>query len=172
MGLAMIGAIIALLVVWGISVRRRLAGMSENIDNAMGQIGVQLSAKFDAMYALLDSVKAYASGEAQSLLETLKAKRIVITAVSTPQEVQNQEDIITEVLKRVVLVAEQHPELKKNEEYLKYLNAVDSYEKMLCTSCLIYNDSVNKFNRELKLFPTSVAGGAMGFRSRAHLETV
>lgn len=172
MGLIIIGAIAALLVVWNISVRRKLIGMDENIENAMGQLGVQLSAKFDAMYALLDLVKEYASGEAQPLLETLKAKRVVITAISTPGDVKKQEEVISEVLARVALVAEQYPELKANENYMKCLNAVDSYERMVCTSCLIYNDSVNKFNRELKIFPASVIGGIFGFRQREYLETV
>ena len=172
MGLIIIGAIAALLVVWNISVRRKLIGMDENIENAMGQLGVQLSAKFDAMYALLDLVKEYASGEAQPLLETLKAKRVVITAISTPGDVKKQEEVISEVLERVALVAEQYPELKANENYMKCLNAVDSYERMVCTSCLIYNDSVNKFNRELKIFPASVIGGIFGFRQREYLETV
>ena len=172
MGLIIIGAIAALLVVWSISVWRKLIGMDENIENAMGQLGVQLSAKFDAMYALLDLVKEYASGETQPLLETLKAKRIVITAVSTPQEVYAQEEVILEVLKRVLVLAEKYPELKTNEEYAKYIGAVDSYEKMVCTSSLIYNDSVNRLNRELQLFPTSVAGSVLGFHKRDYIEAI
>lgn len=172
MGLIIIGAFFTLLLVWSISVRRKLIGMDENINNAMGQIGVQLSARFDAVSALLDLVKGYAVHEAQPLLETLKAQRIVITAISTPRDVKSQEEVISEVLERVALVAEQHPELKADENYMKCLNAVDSYEKMVCTSCLIYNDSVNKFNRELKIFPASVVGGVFGFWQRDYLETV
>ena len=50
------------------------------------------------------------------------------------------------------------------------MNAVDSYEKMVRTSRLIYNDSVTKLNRELRMFPTSLLAGALGFRPRAYLE--
>jgi len=172
MGLIIIGAFFTLLVVWSISVRQKLIAMDENINNAMGQIGVQLSARFDAVSALVDLVKGYAVHEAQPLLETLKAQRIVITAISTPRDVKNQEEVISEVLEKVALVAEQHPEIKADENYTKCLNAVDSYEKMVCTSCLIYNDSVNKFNRELKIFPASVLGGIFGLWQRDYLETV
>ena len=51
------GAILAILLVWIISVQRRLVGMDENINNAMSQIGVQLSSRFDALSALLDLTK-------------------------------------------------------------------------------------------------------------------
>ena len=50
------------------------------------------------------------------------------------------------------------------------MNAVDSYEKMVRTSRLIYNDSVTRLNRELRMFPTSLVGGMFGFRQRDYLE--
>ena len=68
------------------------------------------------------------------------------------------------------MVAERYPELKANENYAKCMNAVDSYEKMVRTSRLIYNDSVTKFNREIRMFPTSLLAGALGFAPRAYLE--
>lgn len=52
------------------------------------------------------------------------------------------------------------------------MNAVDSYEKMVRTSRLIYNDSVTKLNRQLRMFPTSLVGGIFGFRQRDYLEAV
>ncbi len=50
------------------------------------------------------------------------------------------------------------------------MDAVDSYEKMVRTSRLIYNDSVTKLNRDLRMFPTALLAGALGFRPRAYLE--
>ena len=49
-----IGGLIATFVIWGIGVQRRLVAMDENVNNAMSQIGVQLSSRFDALTALLD----------------------------------------------------------------------------------------------------------------------
>lgn len=51
-------------------------------------------------------------------------------------------------------------------------DAVDSYEKMVCTSRLIYNDSVTRLNRELRMFPVSMIAGIFGFHQREYLETV
>ena len=169
MGYIIIGAIIAFLIIWTISVQRKLVGMDENINNAMSQIGVQLSSRFDALTTLLDLTKGYAAHESQTLIETIKSRRSVITATSTPEDVLKQEEVISEALNRISMVAEQYPDLKANENYAKCMNAVDSYEKMVRTSCLIYNDSVTRLNRELRMFPTSLVGSVLGFRQREYL---
>ena len=166
-----IGAFIAIVVIWAIAVQRKLVVMDENINNAMSQIGVQLSSRFDALIALLDITKGYAAEESQILIDTIKPHRNVITAQSTPDDVVAQEGVISEALDRVTMIAEQYPELKTNKNYVKYMNAVDSYEKMMRTSRLIYNDSVSKFNRELRMFPTSLFWRMLGFSQRKYMET-
>ena len=167
-----IGGLIAIFVIWGIGVQRRLVAMDENVNNAMSQIGVQLSSRFDALTALLDLAKGYAAHESQTLIETIKSRRSVITATSTPDDVLKQEGIISEALGRISMVAERYPELKASESYKKCMDAVDSYEKMVRTSRLIYNDSATRLNRELRMFPTSLLGGMFGFRQRDYLEAV
>ena len=166
--------IIALLVVllagWVMSTQRRLVVMDENINNAMSQIGVQLSSRFDALTALLDLAKGYAAHESQTLIETIKSRRSVITAKSTPQDVLQQEGVISEALGRISMVAERYPELKADKGYAKCMDAVDNYEKMVRTSRLIYNDSVTKLNREIRMFPVSLIAGMLGFRQRDYLE--
>ena len=110
--LIIIALLVVLLAGWVMSTQRRLVVMDENINNAMSQIGVQLSSRFDALTALLDLAKGYA----------------------------------------------------------KCMDAVDSYEKMVRTSRLIYNDSVTKLNREIRMFPVSLIAGMLGFRQRDYLE--
>lgn len=85
---------------------------------------------------------------------------------------RKQESVISEVMSCVSMVAERYSELKTNENYIKYINAMDSYKKMVHTSRLIYNDSVTKLNRELRMFPTSLLTGIFGFRQRDYLEAV
>ena len=172
MELILIGVIIVIFILWLISIQRKLATMDENINNAMSQIGVQLSSRFDALTALLELTKGYAQHEYETLIETIKARRSVITATSSTDDVKNQENIITDALGKISMVAEQYPELKANENYTKCMNAVDSYEKMVRTSRLIYNDSVTKLNRELRMFPTSIFGSMFGFHQREYLEAV
>ena len=168
--LIIIALLVVLLAGWVMSTQRRLVVMDENINNAMSQIGVQLSSRFDALTALLDLAKGYAAHESQTLIETIRSRRSVITAKSTPQDVLQQEGVISEALGRISMVAERYPELKADKGYAKCMDAVDSYEKMVRTSRLIYNDSVTKLNREIRMFPVSLIAGMLGFRQRDYLE--
>jgi LemA protein len=162
-------AIIAITILWIISTQRRLVVLDENISNAMSQIGVQLSSRFDALTALLDLTKGYAKHESETLIETIKSRRSVITAKSTPDDVLRQEGIITEALGKIAMVTEQYPELKANQTYIKTMDAVQTYENMVRTSRLIYNDSVTKLNREIRMFPVSLIAGMLGFQQREYL---
>ena len=170
--IAIIAATLAWLVVWGVSIQRRLMIMDENINSAMSQIGMQLSTCFDVLTALLDLTRGYDAPESQTLIAEIISRRSVITDKSVPEDVLKQEGVISEVLDRIFMMAERYPELKTNENYMKCMNAVDGYEKMVCTSRLIYNDSVAKFNRELRMFPASLLGRLFGFCQREYLEEV
>jgi len=163
-------AVVSIIVIWAISTQRKLVVLDENVSNAMSQIGVQLSSRFDALTALLDLTKGYARHESETLIETVKSRRSVITAKSTPDDVLRQEGIISEALGRISMVAEQYPDLKANQNYIKTMEAVESFENMVRTSRLIYNDCVTKLNREIRMFPTSLIAGMMGFQPRKYLE--
>jgi len=91
--LVIIGLILLLLVLWIISVQRKFAVMDGNIQNAMNQIGVQISSRFDALFAVLDLMKGYAADDIQPLMERAAARRSVITARSAPEEVSEQEQV-------------------------------------------------------------------------------
>lgn len=165
-----ITVIVAVFVLWIISIQRRLTVLEENIKSAMSQIGMLLWSRFDALTALLDLTKSYAGHECETLIDTIKISRKVIASKSKPDDVLSQERIIAEALSRIVMVTEQYPQLKANQTYIKTLDAVKTFENMVRTSRLIYNDSVAKFNREIRMFPVSVFATMMGFRKRDYLE--
>ena len=164
--------LIIVVVWWFVTTQRSLVALDENINNAMSQIGVQLSSRFDALTALLDLAKGYAEHESQTLIETIKSRRSVITAKSTPDDVLKQEGVIAEALGRISMVTEKYPELKADAQYTKCMDAVENYEKMVRSSRLIYNDNVTKLNREIRMFPTSLIAKTLGFSQRNYLEAV
>ena len=156
--------ILVLVVLWFISTQRKLVVMDENINNAMSQIGVQLSSRWDALTALLDLTKGYAEHEYKTLSDTIRMRSTIAA------EVNDQENILTEAMGRIMAVAESYPDLKANENYIKTMDNVNDYEKMVRQSRLIYNDSVTKLNRAIRMFPTSLVAGMLGVTSRDYLE--
>ncbi|MEG1578665.1 MAG: LemA family protein, partial [Oscillospiraceae bacterium] len=112
----------------------------------------------------------YAAHESETIIETIKSRRSVITAKSSPDEVVRQEGILSEALGKISMVSEQYPELKANESYQKTMDSVNSYEGMVRSSRLIYNDSVTKLNRKIRMFPVSLIAGVLGFTQQDYLE--
>lgn len=165
-----IAVIVAGIVLWTISTQRKLVVLDENISNAMSQIGVQLSSRFDALTALLDLTKGYAKHESETMIETIKTRRSAITAKSTPDDVLRQEGIISEALGRVAMVTEQYPDLKADQTYIKTMDAMQTFENMVRTSRMIYNDSVAKLNREIRMFPVTIIARMLGFQQKDYLE--
>ncbi len=163
------GVVLAALVFWIISVQRSLVVMNENANNAMLQIGVQLSSEWDILTSLLDLAEWYANYECITIIETMKGRRSV-TKDSLPDDVTRQERMIAETKKKLTEVAENFSELKVDRGYVKTLEAVSQYENMLQTSKLIYNDSAATLNRTIAKFPTSMISGVLGFSNRGYFE--
>ncbi len=169
MGIIILIAVVIVLVLWFVSSQRSLVVMDENINNAMSQIGVVLTSRWDALTALLDLTKGYAEHEYKTISDTIKM-RTSVTARSSAAEVNAQENMITEALGRIMAVAEGYPELRANENYIKTMDSVNEYEETVRRARLVYNDSVTKLNRAIRMFPTSVAASLLGIRARDYLE--
>lgn len=162
--------ILTSLILWAISARRRLATLEENSGNALNQIGVQLSARFDALMTLLELAKGYAADATDTFTESIVAKRKAITAKSSPEDVMRQERVIAYALVWIGAITEKHPALTADPAYTKAMDAVQTFEGMVRTSHLIYNDSIAKLNREIRLFPVSMVALICGLPQREYLE--
>ena len=99
-------AVIVLLVLWVISVQRKFVNAEEIVKNAMSQIGVQQSSRWDALTALVELIKSYNEHEYQTLRDVLAA-RAGITGQSTAAEAQAQEDLLQKAMVQVRAVSEQ-----------------------------------------------------------------
>ena len=94
----------------------------------------------------------------------------MITAMSTPEQVQKQDRLLEEILEKVRILGEKYPELQEERNYARCMEAAESYGKMVRTSCLIYNDSVAKLNRAVRKLPASLLAGMLGFHQEEYLE--
>ena len=109
-----IGGLIAIFVIWGIGVQRRLVAMDENVNNAMSQIGVQLSSRFDALTALLDLTKGYA---------ILQAGAIDLAVVDGGFDAEGFNSILLDTDYFVAAVANDNPLAQKSIIYLSDLRS-------------------------------------------------
>lgn len=161
-------AIIAILVVWGIGLQRKLVSAEELCKNSMSQIGVQQNSRWDALTALAELVKSYNEHEYKTIMEVI-GQRKEITPVSTTAEAQAQEDALSKAFQQIKLVVERYPELKANEQYLKAMDSVNTYENQVRLARMTFNDTVTKFNRMVRQFPDSLIAGLLRFVPKDYL---
>lgn len=161
--------ILAAFAVWIVFVQRSLDGMDENIRNAMSQIGIQMSSQCELLSTLLELTNWYAAEECGAIIKTMKDGRL-ITKGSLAKDVKKQEKIMEQAKAQIMEAAEGCPDLKSDPGYLKAMNAVHQYEKMLQTSKLIYNDSAEKLNQAIHMLPVSIIAGILGFSHREYFE--
>ena len=162
-------AIVAILVLWVISVQRKLVKQEEICKNGLSQIGVQLASRWDALKALAELTKGYSEHEYKTITDTI-AQRRPITAASSSADATAQENLFNEALGRLNLVVERYPELKANETYIKTMDSVNTYQNQVRMSQMVYNDSVTKFNQLIRQFPDSIVASLFHFTPREYLE--
>lgn len=169
MTLIIIVAIVAVLVLWFISIQRNLVSKDELCQNSMSQIGVQQQSRWDAITSLVQLTKSYNEHEYNTLKDVIAQRREVV-GTSSAAEAAGQEELLTAAASRIRLVAEQYPELKASETYAKTMESVNTYENQVRVSRMVYNDSVTKYNRLVRQFPDSLVAGMLHFSVKDYLK--
>jgi LemA protein len=161
--------VLCAITLWFLITQHNLVDLDEKAKNAMCQIGLQLSSHYGALLAILDVAKIYDAEESEPLIEDVISKRSIVAAKSSPKDVLFQEQVISDVLDRLALISEKHPQLKTNRKYIKAMDAVLTYKNMILTSKLIYNDFAAKLNRRIRLFPVSMVSRLLKLTEREFL---
>ena len=162
-------AIVAILVLWVISVQRKLVKQEEICKNGLSQIGVQQSSRWDALKALAELTKGYSDHEYRTITDTI-AQRRPITANSSSADANSQENLFAQAMQHMSMVMEKYPELKADETFIKTMNSVDNYTNQVRMSQMVYNDSVTKFNQLIRQFPDSLVASLFHFVARDYLQ--
>ena len=169
MTLIIVIAVIALLVLWVISVQRKLVNQDELCKNSMSTIGVQQESRWDALTGMVELIKSYNEHEYNTLRDVI-AQRRPIDGNSSAEEADLQENLMSQVASRLNVVIEQYPDLKANENYSKAMDAVDKYTNMVRTSKMVYNDTATNYNKLIRQIPDSFVASLFGFKVREYLK--
>ena len=167
MFIIILAAIVVILISYFIGQQRRFVFLEENVDNSLANISVNLNSRWDALKALASAVKAYSEHEYQTLLDIIDKR----SAVKNANDVKEGEALLGSALSRINAVAESYPELKASELYTKTMDSINDYENKVRISRMVYNDSVTKLNRAVKMFPTSIAASILNVHPKEYLST-
>ena len=161
---------IALLIgLYIFSTQRQLVNLDELCKNAFSQIAVQLNSRWDAVMALAKMTAQYSKHESETIIKAIEARRQG-GPVTTPQQFNEQQGALSEVLGRLMVVHEAYPELKANEQYMKTMESINEYEEKVRMSRMVYNDTATKMNRMVRQWPSSFVANMLNFGEKEYLK--
>jgi len=165
-------AIVAILVIWGISTQRGLVGQDENVKNAWNKVQSAYQQRSDLVGQLVNTVKGVANFEQKTLTDVInarsKATSVNINADNlTPEkmaEFQKAQEELKGSLSRLLVVAEQYPTLKATENFTKLQGQLESIENGVKDNRNKFNDAVQTYNVKVRSFPTNILAGLFGYK--------
>ena len=162
-------AAVALIAFWVIGIQNKLVKVDELCKNALKQINVQQVSRYDALKALVKLTREYATYESETLEKVIAQRKITAAANPSVDDINANEAALQAMSAKLIAIAEQYPDLKANQNYQQVMNDIKQYEENVRLSRMTFNDTVTKYNNQVRMFPGSVVAGILGFAKRDYL---
>ncbi len=161
--------IVVALVVYLISAYNGLIRRRNQIENAWSQIDVQLKRRVDLIPNLVETVKGYAAHEKETLDRVIQARSRAVAATGVEAQAQ-AEQALSGALGRLMLVVEQYPDLKANQNFLGLQEELTATENRIGFSRQHFNETVMQYNTRIQSFPANILAGTFGFTEETYFE--
>lgn len=172
--------LVAVLVVWVISIFNKLVQLRNRFKNAFAQIDVQLKRRYDLIPNLVETVKGYMAHERGTLEEVITARNSAQAASRTAsanpadgeavQRMGVAEAHLSGSLGRLFALAEAYPDLKASANMQQLTEELTSTENRIGFARQSYNDAVMDYNTALEMFPNNFVAGFGAFKTAKLLE--
>ena len=171
--LGVLVAIVLIVGLWVAGIYNSLVALRNRFKNAFAQIDVQLKRRYDLIPNLVETAKGYMKHERETLENVIKARNIAYTAsqsaAANPADANAMKSLVsaeaglTGALSRLMVVSEQYPDLKANQNMMQLTEELTSTENKIAFARQAYNDSVMTYNTTRETFPNVVFAGMFGF---------
>jgi len=178
LALIVLGVIVLVVVVlglWAVGIYNGLVALRNRFKNAFAQIDVQLKRRYDLIPNLVETAKGYLKHERETLEAVIKARNIALAAsqaaAANPADANAMRGLgaaeggLAGALSRLMVVSEQYPDLKANENMRQLTEELTSTENKIAFARQAYNDSVMLYNTSRETFPSVIFAGAFGFQT-------
>jgi len=143
--------------------------LDEKVKSSWAQVENQLQRRYDLIPNLVETVKGYAKQEKDVFIEVTNARSKVGGAGTIPDKIQANNEL-TSALSRLLVVVENYPELKSNQNFLKLQDELAGTENRIAVERRRYNEAVQSYNVKIRSFPANLLAGIFGFGPAAFFE--
>ena len=171
--LAVLFFIVLIVFIWGISIFNSLVTLRNRFKNAFAQIDVQLKRRYDLIPNLVEVAKGYLKHERETLERVTQARNQAFNAsqkaaqnpadASAIKGLAGAEGLLGGALGRLMVVVEQYPDLKANQNMMQLTEELTSTENKIAFARQAYNDAVMIYNTRREVFPDSIIASMFAF---------
>ena len=165
-----LGLTIALiLVIYIITTYNKLIKLRHIVEEAFSTMDVYLKKRWDLVPNLVEVVKGYVKHEKDILEKIVKLRVNTYQNMSTANKINVNNQLENDISK-IILISEQYPELKANENFLRLSKELTQIEDDIANSRKYYNGSVRIFNTKIQVFPNNILAKIFGFKEENMFE--
>jgi LemA protein len=161
-GLIIVIVVIAVVVLFVISMYNSLIQLRNRVKNAWSQIDVQLKRRHDLIPNLIETVKGYMKHE-REIMENITKYRSQAMEAGSVGEKAKAEGLLSGALGQLRIQVENYPDLKANQNFLGLQEELTSTENKISFARQSYNDQVLFYNNKIQMFPSNIIAGMFKF---------
>ena len=162
-------ALAVIIVASVVSTYNSLARKDVAVDEKWAEIDNHLKRRNDLIPNLVETVKGYATHE-KELFENIAESRAKLAGAGSPQQAMSASNELSGFLGRLLAIAENYPELKANQNFLKLQDELAGTENRIAVARTRYNQAVREFNTAIRVFPSNIVAGFMGYEKKEFFE--
>jgi len=163
--LIVLGVLVVLVLIFGsmyVSARNQMVTKNEAINAAWSQVDVNLQRRADLIPNLVETVKGYAAQEVTVFSDIANARAALLSARDPAGKITANGQL-DGALGRLLAIAENYPQLKSNENFIRLQDELAGTENRIAVSRRDYNQALQDYNTFIGLFPNSIFAGWAGF---------
>jgi LemA protein len=157
--------VVIVLVLFGqyVGVRNQLVAKDQAVKAAWSQVDIVLQRRADLIPNLVETVKGYAQQEVTVFGDIAKARSALLSA-GTPSEKIAANGQLDGAIGRLLLIVENYPQLKSNENFLRLQDELAGTENRIAVERKRYNDTLQDYNTYVLQFPNNLYAGFAGYK--------
>ena len=165
--------IVVVIILWFVSIYNSLVKLRAQYEEAFSGMDVFMKRRYDLIPNLVETVKGYAAHESETLEAVIGARNQAVNTGGGSGSMEDRvksEGQLSSAVSRLMIVAEQYPQLKADSQFLNLSQQLSQLETDIAQSRKYYNGAVRQFNTKIAVFPSSVVASMGKFVKQPYFE--
>ncbi len=156
--------VVLLPVVWVIVQYNWLVSLRNYISESWSNVDTELKRRYDLIPNLVATVKGYAAHEREVLERVTELRERCVANNGSPGEQARDEVQLVDALKQMLVVVENYPQLKADQQFLKLQQELITTENRIQAARRFYNGNVRDYRNKCETFPSNLVAQMFGFQ--------